>query len=524
MTRTTLGTLMRKRQDVASVVGSIVRGIDAGIAIEDADGRLLLGERNGGARVAVTLDGEPFGWVRGGAPATVVAALLGHLASAEAERRTLANEVLHLYREINLIYRFSEKLAATLDVEKVARLTLDEARHLIAATDGAVMVTDDAAAPLRQVAAFGDAFATAALDDLLASIAAGGQGEIVNDVRADGLDADGGRQVASMVCTPLRVKERVVGLIALASSTPVTYAAADLKLLNTLALQAASAVENAQLFARTVQAARDRERLAALRKELDVASRIQRAMVPSVFPPFSDRAEFAVHASMAPARVVGGDFYDYFLVDGDRLGFVIGDVSGKGVPAALFMAVSRTLIKATARTAVSPEVCIERVNRVLASEGVPSMYVTVFYGVLDTRTGHVVYCNAGHNPPCVLRADGSVTPLAQTGGTIVGLFEQAPYEAGHLDLAAGDGLFAYTDGVTEASNLAEEEFTLARLQQCLGRCNRLNLDQVIRAVGEEVAAFVGDAPQADDITMLAMRYLGPHGTVSEVDRGGRGVR
>jgi serine phosphatase RsbU (regulator of sigma subunit) len=516
MSRVTLGALIRKRRDVASVVSALVRGIDGGLAIEDVDGEVLIGERNGGSRSVVTIDGEPLGWVRGGAQAEAVAALLAHLAAEEAERKTLANEVLHLYREVNLMYSFSEKLASTLDVETVTALTIAEARHLIVATDGAVLLFDDDAS-LRPVAVFGDVYAKALPDGLLASIAASRQGEIINDVRADGRYDSDGHHVASLICTPLRVKERVTGLIALSSSVPVTYTAADLKLLNTLALQTASAVENARLFARTVQAARDRERLAALHKELEVAGQIQRAIVPSEYPAFPGRADFDVRASMAPARMVGGDFYDYFLIDQDRLGFVIGDVSGKGVPSALFMAVCRTLIKATARDVASPEACLERVNRVLASEGVPSMYVTVFYGVLDTRTGDVVFCNAGHNPPCVLRGDGSVEPLAQTGGMVLGLFENAVYEAGHVVLGSGDGLFAYTDGVTEASNLAEEEFTLGRLQRCLARCGGLGLDAVIRTVGEEIAAFVGGAPQADDITMLALRYLAPAGPARRLE-------
>jgi sigma-B regulation protein RsbU (phosphoserine phosphatase) len=304
------------------------------------------------------------------------------------------------------------------------------------------------------------------------------------------------------------VKERVTGLIVLSSAAPATYAAADLKLLNTLALQTASAIENARLFERTLQAARDRERLAALHRELEVASQIQRAIVPSRFPPFPDRRDFAIHASMAPAKAVGGDFFDFFLIDDHRLGFVIGDVSGKGVPSALFMAVCRTLIKATAHAGGSPDACVGQVNRVLASEGVASMYVTVFYGVLDTRTGRVIYCNAGHNPPYVLRRDGAVTPLPQIGGMVVGLFEDAPFEAGHMDLGPGDGLFMYTDGVTEATDASGEEFTGGRLAPCLARCGGVGLDEMIQRVSDEVAAVAAETPQSDDITMLALRYLG----------------
>jgi phosphoserine phosphatase RsbU/P len=513
MASVTLQHLIRKRKDFAAVLTALAGDPAAGLAIEAPGGELLFGDRRGagGPRSAVTLDGEPLGWVSGGANAAAVADVLGYLAAREVERKTLANEVLHLYREVNLIYSFSEKLATTLELDKVARLTLDEARHLIAATDGAVMLVDEAAGTLRPVASFGEVYAAdgggAWAEGVFAAILASGQGEIVNDAHADPRHVDNGHAIASLICTPLRVKERVTGLIAFSSAAPVSYAAADLKLLNTLALQTASALENARLFERTVQAARDRERLAALHRELEVASQIQHAIVPNRFPPFPERREFAIHASMSPAKAVGGDFFDFFLVDDDRLGFVIGDVSGKGVPSALFMAVCRTLIKATAHAGASPEACLGQVNRVLASEGVASMYVTVFYGVLNTRTGDLTYCNAGHNPPYVLRADGSVESLAQVGGMVVGLFDHATFEAGHLALGPGDGLFTYTDGVTEATDLAGEEFTTGRLAPCLARCRGMALDDLIRTVGAEVRAFAGEAPQGDDITMLALRYL-----------------
>jgi serine phosphatase RsbU (regulator of sigma subunit) len=514
MASSVLKNLTRKRADSAAAISALAGTLGGDLAVEDADGELLLGDRAGdaGARCAIMLDGQRIGWVSGGPHAAALAAVVGHLAAKDAERKTLANEVLHLYREVNLIYSFSEKLAATLDLDKVAGLTLDEARHLIAATDGAVMLLDDHSGRLDAAADFGEVYSRfgrrAWADGVFASILASGQGEIINDAPADPRHVPNGHAIASLICTPLRVKERVTGLIVLSSAAPVTYAAAELKLLNTLALQTASAIENARLFERTIQAARDRERLAALHRELEVASQIQRAIVPSRFPPFPDRRDFAIHASMAPAKAVGGDFFDFFLIDDHRLGFVIGDVSGKGVPSALFMAVCRTLIKATAHAGGSPDACVGQVNRVLASEGVASMYVTVFYGVLDTRTGCVVYCNAGHNPPYVLRRDGAVSLLPQIGGMVVGLFEDAPFEAGQMDLAPGDGLFLYTDGVTEANDASGEEFTGGRLAPCLERCGGLDLDEMIRCVGAEVAAFAAETPQGDDITMLALRYLG----------------
>ena len=510
----TLGELVRKRRDLGAVLSTFLGTVEPAVRIEGPAGELVFGD---GAvacasRHPVLFDGEQLGWVAGGSNAAAVATLLGYLAGREAERRTLANEVLHLYREVNLIYRFSEQLASTLDLDRVAAITLEQARQLIAATDGAVLLLDEASGQFECAASFGGACATdgsaACCQGLFDSVAETGQGDIINDVSPSGAWAGSGPAIASVICTPLRVKERVTGLIALSSATPVSYTAADLKLLNTLALQTASAIENARLFERTVQAARDRERLAALHKELEVASRIQRAIVPSQYPPFPGRADFSVRASMTPARAVGGDFFDFFLVDPAHLGFVVADVSGKGVPSALFMAVCRTLIKATAEGGVPPEACLARVNRVLASEGVPSMYVTVFYGLLDTGSGRVTYCNAGHNPPFVIRARGAVEPLAQTGGTVVGLFEHAHYESGEVLLGPGDALFTYTDGVTEACDTSGEEFTTGRLQPCLARCGGAPLDDLIAAVTAELTAFVGEAPQGDDITMLAVRYSG----------------
>ena len=514
MAATDLRALFRKRKDVASLVSSLAPALGAGLGVETLDGDLLWGQRAGGdvARHPVTIDGATVGWVAGGAQGAPLAEALSLLASREGERKTLAGEVLHLYREVNLIYSFSEKLAATLELDRVAGLTLDEARQLIAATDGAVMLAGDGEPSLAPVAAFGRGAEMGGPpgrpDGLFASILASAQGEIVNDVPSDLRHVRNGVPIASLICTPLRVKERVTGLLALSSATPVTYTAADLKLLNTLALQTASALENARLFERTLQAARDRERLASLHKELEVASSIQRAIVPSRFPPFPGRTEFAIHASMMPAKAVGGDFFDFFFIGQDRLAFVIGDVSGKGVPSALFMAVCRTLLKATAQAGAPPDACIAQVNRALASEGVASMYVTVFYGVLDTRTGRVEFCNAGHNPPYVMRADGRVEPLAQAGGMVVGLFEDAAYDAGAIALGPGDGIFMYTDGVTEAIDPSGEEFTTVRLVPCLAGCRGQALDEVIRSVGAAVSAFAAEAPQADDITMLALRFLG----------------
>jgi len=254
------------------------------------------------------------------------------------------------------------------------------------------------------------------------------------------------------------------------------------------------------------QSAQERDRLVALQRELEVAASIQKSIVPQTFPPFPDRREFALHAQMIPAREVGGDFYDFFLIDDRRLGFVIGDVSGKGVPAALFMAVSKTLLKATALKGGAPHECLQQVNRVLCLESVDEMFVTVFYGILDVASGEISCCNGGHNRPFVTRRDGRVEMLTGNEGLMLGMVEHWEYHSSQIRLMPGDCLILYTDGVTEAMDQEQNQFTEDRLAECLQGANLAALPEMINSVVSCVRAFAGGAPQADDLTVLALRY------------------
>ncbi|HYE01059.1 MAG TPA: SpoIIE family protein phosphatase, partial [Alphaproteobacteria bacterium] len=189
---------------------------------------------------------------------------------------------------------------------------------------------------------------------------------------------------------------------------------------------------------------RENAELAGLRQELEIARRMQLSILPSS-PPV--HPAFTIHGQTKPAKEVGGDFYDYFLIDEHRLGFTVADVSGKGVPAALFMMISRTLEKATAMSGLEPGECIRRVNNMLCGENEQMMFVTVFYGVLDLRTGALSYANAGHNPPFILGNDGSVVRLPMTNGTALGVMEDLEYEQAEVRLRPGDSVFLYTDGL-----------------------------------------------------------------------------
>ncbi len=251
----------------------------------------------------------------------------------------------------------------------------------------------------------------------------------------------------------------------------------------------------------------EHDQLISIQQDLQTAHDIQQAILPKVFPPFPHRSEFDIYASMIAAREVGGDFYDFFMIDNDRLGFVIGDVSGKGVPAAIFMAVSRTLIRATGLKAIPTDECMNYVNSLLCNESVSCMFVTVFYGILDTLTGELEYVNAGHNPPYILSGK-EMKKVAMTGGTILGCIDNFKYFSAKTYLQAGDCLFLYTDGVTEAFNKEEKVFGEERLESFLQQ--RLNgpLEEIVKDTINEVNLYSTGVAQSDDITLLAIRYNG----------------
>ena len=250
-----------------------------------------------------------------------------------------------------------------------------------------------------------------------------------------------------------------------------------------------------------------REQLTAIQHELGIASQIQQSMLPKIFPPFPDRQEFSLYATMFPAKEVGGDFYDFFLIDHNRLGFVIGDVSGKGVPAAIFMAVSRTLLRATALEGLTPGECLHYVNTALSTESDTAMFVTTFYGVLNTDTGQVDYAVGGHNPPYLLRHDG-VKAMEVNAGIVVGVLSDAEYETSSIQLAPGEGIVLYTDGVTEALDASEVLFSEERLEELLGEVKDQAPEDIVRRVVGDVRRHAGGVPQSDDVTVMAIRYHG----------------
>jgi phosphoserine phosphatase RsbU/P len=249
-----------------------------------------------------------------------------------------------------------------------------------------------------------------------------------------------------------------------------------------------------------------RRRLSAIEQELDIAAKIQISMLPREFP---SGGPVEIYAEMAPARRVGGDFYDFFAVGERRMGFIIGDVSGKGVPAALFMAVSRTLLRATALQGLDPAECLTYINRVLGAQREGAVYVTVFYGIVDTVTGTLEYCLGGHNPPYLLRRRGETSVIADPAGIVVGLLppSELEYQTGRLQLERGDSIFLFTDGVPEAMNSEGAFFGERSLRRVLSQCAGLSALQMTQAVLHEVAGFTQGALQSDDITAMAVQWM-----------------
>ena len=269
----------------------------------------------------------------------------------------------------------------------------------------------------------------------------------------------------------------------------------------------------ATLSARTLQYVDQVQRVTAEKErigaELNMATAIQASQLPRLFPAFPNRPEFDVYASMTPAKEVGGDFYDFFLVDDDHIGLVMADVSGKGVPAALFMMISRVLIKSHLQNGETPGEALESVNDQLCESNDAEFFVTVWLAVLQISTGKGIAVNAGHEHPTLRRANGRYELVTYRHSPAVATMEGIPYKEHTFEMNPGDSLFVYTDGAAEATNAQDELFGTERMLEALNRDPAADPETVLKNVKEGIDAFVAGAEQFDDITMLCLKYLGP---------------
>jgi sigma-B regulation protein RsbU (phosphoserine phosphatase) len=258
------------------------------------------------------------------------------------------------------------------------------------------------------------------------------------------------------------------------------------------------------------QAAQDRDRLLGIHRELDLARGIQESLVPREFP---RHPRFEIYGSMIPASQVGGDLFDFFFLDPGRLAFTIGDVSGKGIAAALYMAVSRTVLRVVAGKGGAPHECLLEVNRFLRGERRNSnIFLTCFYGILDLETGRLEYSRAGHNPPYLMRARavpaGTVQTLDAAGGLPLGILKSVAYDTAAIQLEPGDRILLFTDGITEAMNPGRELYGEDRLERLLEQSEAASVEALVCSVTEAATAFADGAPASDDITVMGICYRG----------------
>ncbi|MBQ4389769.1 MAG: SpoIIE family protein phosphatase [Bacteroidales bacterium] len=253
-------------------------------------------------------------------------------------------------------------------------------------------------------------------------------------------------------------------------------------------------------------AQKEHVQLMDIQTDLSVAREIQHAILPRTFDlKLPDADNVNIYASMLAAKDVGGDFYDFFPIGDHRIAFTIADVSGKGVPAAIFMAVSRTLIKATGIQDKPTNECMSTVNNILCDESVGSMFVTVFYGIYDLQTGQITFTNAGHNPPYILKADGQVEVVKSPCNLVLGAVPDMPFSCDTMKLNPGDTLYMFTDGVTEAENKNHDQFGESRLEAALAECKGADSRHIVDTVNAKVKEFINGASQSDDITQLVIR-------------------
>ena len=431
--------------------------------------------------------------------------------------RETATDVV-AFRQMAAVLNGLRALGSGRVLSEVLTLVVDSAIEVTKAERGFVMLSSEAGALEFKVARGrggqtlpGASFSTSA--KIPREVFTTGQSRIVSDLMDGALARDHDGTIAvgirHVLCVPLRVvamgagpddggSGRVMGVLYLDGRERATLSSRDtLESLEVFAAQAAIAIESARLYAEAAEKTR-------IERDLHVAADIQRALLPepTYLGTFCDLA-----AASLPCRTVGGDFYDYFELPGSAFGFALGDVAGKGAPAALQAAAVQTNFAALAPVSGDPASAMARTNTALLRRAVEARFATMFYGVLEPD-GTLRYCNAGQEPPAAVRAGGVVGSL-EAGGPVLGLLAWATYDEGATRLEPGDVVIVCSDGVTEAQNAAGEEYGRERLVRLAAGCHGDKPEAVMDALMAAVRGFVGGGPQADDITALVIRYLGP---------------
>ncbi|HLF28685.1 MAG TPA: GAF domain-containing SpoIIE family protein phosphatase [Anaerolineae bacterium] len=406
-----------------------------------------------------------------------------------------------------LLYRVSQTFNSSLDLDEVLNRVIDEVIAATRAERGFVMLRDESGR-LTFRAARGmdqrtiDAPAFQISRTVIERVARESRPLLTHNAQNDEWLRERTSVIAlglrSVLCVPLMLKGESIGVVYVDNRLQTgLFTSGDLELLTAIASSASVAIDNARLYQVAVEKGR-------LEHELQVAREVQVSLLPRETPRVPGW-EFAAH--WQPAREVSGDFYDFIESGPDRLGIVIADVSDKGMPAALFMALTRSILRASAAAAESPAQCITQANRLICADATNGMFVTLCYAQLNSAAGELTYVNAGHNPPLRYRAqDDQLIELERTGA-ILGFDEALPFEQRTFPVAAGDFIFLYTDGVTEALDAQQREFGKERLRQLLWAQRRASAEVIVAALEQAIGSFTGSTAPFDDITFAIAKCL-----------------
>lgn len=504
-----------KARDI-QVLSDLLAALDPSLVVLDMERQPLLGDL--GTRLNGDSDPTPLmhegmqvGWVASqGNPLcqTSTAAFLEYWLDKETGQRGLAAEVLDNYRELHLFYRFSEKLAASLQENVIAQLALDEICPLIRATHGFVVLLDEKSGALQQIAEYrlqeDDIPWMERSQGFLQGVLESGSAELTHQT-ASGRPVESPEQGSvSLLCAPLKTEKRLLGLVLLIGTGPRRFTAGDLKLVYAIALQTAPAIEIAFLHQLELEKM-------ILERDLVTARRVQSGLLPQAMP---ELAGWRIAALWQPARIVSGDLYEFLPFSDGQLGIVIADVTDKGVPAALIMANTRSVLRAVVSImnrgrSIGPGQLLAEANRILNRDIPFGMFVTCLLVVLDPQTGEITYANAGHNLPYLHSQQGVIELRAR--GAALGIFPDSEYEEHTARIQPGSTLLMYSDGLTEAHDPQGEMFDYPRLQRLLAESSAgqpLQADELLPFLMSKLQEFTGpEWVQEDDVTLVAVERV-----------------
>jgi sigma-B regulation protein RsbU (phosphoserine phosphatase) len=423
------------------------------------------------------------------------------------ENLRLNRENLRLQRaveELGILNEIATAINSTLALERILDLITQRCIHHLGAEQGAVLLLEEQAAdrPFQTICRVGDTSHKRLpfrLDDQLAGWMLKHRTPLlINDLRADQRFSTGEGDlfsVRSLLCVPLLCKSRMTGLlIAFNKKAESGFSADEQRLLAIIASESAQVIENARL-------AEKEKALLRVQEELNLAREMQSNLLPKVPPRL---AGYDIAGKSLPAKEVGGDYFDFLAAGEDRLSFCLGDVSGKGLPAALLMANLQAAIRGQTMSGTSLTSCLERANALLFSNTSPEKFATLFFGCLDAARHTLHYCNAGHNYPFLFKGQDAPLRLS-TGGLALGCFESFPFEESRVELGSGDRLVVFSDGISEAVNADGEEFGESRLGELAAANRDASAAGLIRKILQEVGSHAGDRPQMDDMTLLVIK-------------------